>query len=504
MLAALQATGQITVPDRLPDGRRMPPLVTPADWGTLAMDSLQALPTAMGGRDTWWHRHALFLDGPVQVAMDPVLAISSEHRRTQLEGGDLRLDRGHRNIRGVRYAGLIDRRIRFGGTVLEMQRLLVAPETEYVLAAQEYPGMGTGKLRPAEGNLYSLDHSLAEVWFDLRPAPRVRTQIGLGRTGLGPGTRNLLWSGQRAPAPYLLVEVDLGHGWTWRWVQSRQRGRDRLAADGAREGRYHPLGLSLRSLTKTLENGDHSLNISLVTARWTDVLNRGSDRSGAADWGLALAPWTWPNMNDPGTTEAAWYLAGHWGIDLQWRRSRSTWYAQGRATPVGDSRTALWIQEGELERFQGMVGHIRHGARWTCWTEWAPFSATQPALLAPLLPVSPLGLKPWSPWRPTLIQGAEWRVGGFTMAAEAGWLPSTADHPESGVSRKFTVSIPTATSDAVTPAQRTERIRRRPNRWWPPLVPISPFFSVTQIPRSGILWWSAGITAPVIPSGKQY
>ena len=176
---------------------------------------------------------------------------------------------------------------------------LVGPETEWVLAAQGYPGMGPGKLRPAGDGLFGIDHSLAEVWFDLHATDRLRLQWGLGSVGMGPGTRNLLWNADMAPAPYLLIDVDLGKGWHYRWLQSRQRSTERLPADGVREGRYAPLGLGVRSLGKSFSMGESQLNVNWIVAQWTDALHRGNDRSALADWGLALAPWSLPAPETP-------------------------------------------------------------------------------------------------------------------------------------------------------------------------------------------------------------
>ena len=165
--AALPAAGQIIVPDRMPSGDRMPVLTTSADRGTLAYDTVRTLPAEDGGRDTWWHRHALFTDGPVRMAMDPVVEYARQWRRLNGADNDAPTESGFRNIRGVRYRGTLD------GTPTSGQgarnaRVLVGPDTEYVLAAQGYPGMGPGKLRPAGNGLFGIDHSLAEVWFDVK------------------------------------------------------------------------------------------------------------------------------------------------------------------------------------------------------------------------------------------------------------------------------------------------------------------------------------------------
>ncbi|MGB1573522.1 MAG: hypothetical protein ACPG85_04530, partial [Flavobacteriales bacterium] len=146
VLMTWSAAGQIIVPDRLQGGDRMDVLVTPADQGVLAFDSVRTLPAEAGGRDTWWHRHALFSDGAIQLAMDPVVDYARDWRRSGTAAADAEPESGFRNIRGVRYSGSIDGTLGFGGKVLEMQRTLVGPETEWVLAAQGYPGMGPGKL----------------------------------------------------------------------------------------------------------------------------------------------------------------------------------------------------------------------------------------------------------------------------------------------------------------------------------------------------------------------
>ena len=79
-------SAQIAVPDRLPDGRRMTAFTTPAEFGHLPFDSLRTLPPSQGGRDTWWHRHALFSDGALQLALDPIVDISLDRRRLNAGG----------------------------------------------------------------------------------------------------------------------------------------------------------------------------------------------------------------------------------------------------------------------------------------------------------------------------------------------------------------------------------------------------------------------------------
>lgn len=487
----------------------MEALITPADWGTLPYDSLRTLPPEEGGRDTWWHRHALFLDGPVQVTMDPVLDVSRDARRSM--GGEENpmpsTEFGYRNIRGVRYSGNIDQRVRFGGKVLEMQRLLVAPETDYILAAQEYPGMGPGKLRPTENGLFSMDHSLAEVWFDIHPKTWLQIQWGLGATQLGPGTRQLLWNGMRAPAPYLLLKADLGKGWSWQWLQSRQRGLERLSADGAREGRYYPLGLGLRSITKTFYAQDQQLDITFMSAQWTDVLQRGQNRPGLWDWSSTLAPWHVPGSSE---NAASRYLTAHMGLDIQWRRTHSTWYGQLRLNPAGDDRYAQAITDGEMEARQWMVGHIRHGDRWTFWTEWAPRSPSTAASLSTLVPMGPLGIQPWSPWRADLVQGAEIRIAGTTLSAEACRIALDANNnpasemPSTGWTWKCSIGIPSPSADPVSHIHRKKRGKTQPNRWWPPLVPLTPFASIMHCSGAQQTWWSIGIKSPAVLNRKSY
>ena len=482
--AGLSAEAQITVPDRLPDGRRQPVLTTPAERGTLPFDTVRTLPGDHGGHDTWWHRHALFEDGPVRLALDPALEMAREWRhRPGLDGGET-LQAGHRNVRGVRYAGRIDDVLRFGGTVLEMQRLLVGPDAEYVASTGRFPGMGPGKVRPAEGGLHSIDHSLAEVWFDAQPTQRLRVQWGLGATGMGPGVRNLLWHAGRAPAPYLLLEADLGHGWTYRWVQSRQRGLERLPANGAREGRYHPLGLGLRSLTKTWAFSNHSLHLSVVSARWTDALSRGTDRRGWQDWSAALAPWHVPSGDRP------WFIGGHDGVDVQWRRPHSTWYGQFRINPdrLAGLSNALDLQK---PRHQWLVGHVRHGQRWTLWTEWSPTEGSMMSGLDPNLPADLLGIQDASPWRTSWRQGVEVQLGGWRLASELGRLH------DGSWSWKNTFSAPSASADAVSDTRRKWRAQQWPNRWWPSLVPVSPFISSTTLYGTNTQFWSLGISGPL-------
>ena len=498
-------TAQIVVPDRLPNGSRMTAFTTPAEFGALAFDTLRTLPQTLGGRDTWWHRHAVFSDGTIQVALDPVLDISRDYRQRMSEVPS-ESQQGFRNVRGVRYAGKIDGQLRFGGKVLEMQRVLVSPETEAILNAQAYPGMGTGKLRPTEGGLYKLDHSLAEVWFDINIHPNLRLQWGLGATELGPGARNILWNGARAPAPYLLAEVHLGHGWTYRWVQSRQRGQDRLPANGAREGHYQPLGLGIRSLTKSVMSKGQSLDITIMTARWTDVAARSQNGRGATEWMRAMAPWVLPNSRNSATN---WYLTGHQGLDVQWRRRRSTWYGQLRRHPWRDQRYEARPNDWDGAKWQGMIGHVRHGNQWSLWSELAPVHRSVPGELHPGIPGSSLGIDRWSNLTPYFIQGAEWRIMGLTIAAEIG-LPHSegADAdilPEWEPSWKATLTIPAAAAD---PISHEARRHRKPNRLWPPLVPLAPFVSLMKSPGwygdSNEKWWSFGVTTSIFKTRKNH
>lgn len=485
---SLPAAGQIIVPDRLPSGDRMHVLTTSADRGTLAYDTVRTLPAEDGGRDSWWHRHALFTDGPVQVAMDPVVEYTRQWRRLGGADTDAPAESGFRNIRGVRYRGTLDGALHFGGTVLEMQRVLVGPDTEYVLAAQGYPGMGPGKLRPAGNGLFGIDHSLAEVWFDTQALQRVRLQWGLGTVGMGPGARNLLWNPNMAPAPYLLVDVDLGRGWQYRWYQSRQRSTTRLAADGAREGRYAPLGLSVRSLGKTVKTGEQTLDVNWVTATWTDVLERGQTRSAATDWAIALAPWSAPLHRD--TANAA-VLTGHHGMDLQWRRTRSTWYGQARFAP--------WTgpDQGNARRAQWLIGHVRHGERWTVWTEFAPASSSALPAFDPASSGGSLGLRSLSSLQPDWVQGIEWRPAGVTVSAEWGRL-------RDGWSGKMTLSLPPIGIDSAPSTKRLGRKSRWPNRHLPALVPVQPFVEVMTLSSTDALWWGIGLQSPVTNSRKSH
>lgn len=483
-----QTAGQIIVPDRLPNGERMPVLTTSADRGTLLYDTVRTLPADQGGRDSWWHRHALFTDGPVRVAMDPVVEYVRQWRRPNGADNDTPSESGFRNIRGVRYRGTLDGTLQFGGKVLEMQRVLVGPETEYVLAAQGYPGMGPGKLRPTSNGLFGIDHSLAEVWFDTQASKRMRLQWGLGSVGMGPGARNLLWNPDMAPAPYLLVDMDLGQGWQYRWYQSRQRSTERLPADGAREGRYAPLGLSVRSVGKTIKTGEHTLDVHWMTATWTDVLERGQNRSAWTDWALALAPWSSPLHRD--TSNAA-ILTGHHGVDLQWRRTKSTWYGQARFAP-------WWgPHQDNIGESQWLIGHVRHGEQWTLWTE---YTAAQNSTLTSLDPASSggnLGLRHLSNLQPDWVQGIEWRPAGVTVAAEWGRLLDAW-------SWKMTLSLPSISTDSASVTKKMERKKRWPNRHLPALVPCTPYLEVMGLSNSNGLWWGFGLCSHITNSRKSH
>ena len=93
----------------------------------------------------------------------------------------------------------------------------------------------------------------------------------------------------------------------------------------------------------------------------------GTRSSATLDWAAAMALWSWPK----GGGATTWNLAGHDGVDVQWRRPHSTWYGQFRVNPrrVAGPMSALDLQ---TPRRQFMAGHVRHGERWTVWTEWAP------------------------------------------------------------------------------------------------------------------------------------
>ena len=485
------ASCQITVPDRLPNGHRMPVLTTMAESGRLTHDSIRTLPSGDGGRDTWWHRHALFAEGPVQVTMDPVVDYAKQGRQTGASGAPAKRESGFQNIRGVRYSGNIDSTITFGGKVLEIQRVLVGPETEYVLAAQGYPGMGPGKLRPIENGLFGIDHSLAEVWFDAKASNRIRLQCGLGSVGMGPGTRNLLWNADMAPAPYLLVDIDLGRGWHYRWHQSRQRSTERLPADGAREGRYAPLGMAVRSIGKSIEIGENQWDVNWVVTRWTDVLERGEHRPGVADWGLALAPWSVPLPSD---TAQPLFLAGHHGMDMQWRRPKSTWYSQIRFSPWFDDRYAELIASGTINRTQILFGHVRHGAHWTVWTEFAPTKNAVPPSLDPASSGGSLGIRSLSSLQPDWVQGIEWRPAVITLSMEVGRL-------QEDWSWKTTLFVPSIIADA---GAENRRRSQWPTRVLPPLIPLSPFISMCRLMAQGDMWWSVGISSTVTNSRKNY
>jgi len=481
-------TGQIIVPDRLPSGQRGTVLTTSADRGTLAYDTVRTLPAEDGGRDSWWHRHALFTDGPVQVAMDPVVEYARQWRRLSGADNDAPAESGFRNIRGVRYRGTVDGTLHFGGKVLEMQRVLVGPDAEYVLAAQGYPGMGPGKLRPTSNGLFGIDHSLAEVWFDTPASERIQLQWGLGTVGMGPGTRNLLWNPDMAPAPYLLVDVNLGRGWQYRWYQSRQRSTTRLPAEGAREGRYAPLGLSVRSLGKTLTTGEHTLHVNWMTATWTDVLQRGQTRSAATDWAIALAPWSSPLHRD--TTNTA-VLTGHHGIDLQWRRTRSTWYGQVRFAP--------WLghNPAQVDPVQWLIGHVRHGEQWTVWTEFTPAKSSALPQLDPASSGGSLGLRSLSGLQPDWVQGIEWRPAGVTVAAEWGRLRDAS-------SWKLTLSLPPISADSAPLTKKVDRKSRWPNRLFPALVPCTPFVTVMKLYNGEGRWLGFGLRSHLINSRKSH
>lgn len=158
--------------------------------------------------------------------------------------------------------------------------------------------------------------------------------------------------------------------------------------------------------------------------------------------------------------------------------------------------------DGDGAAWQGMIGHVRHGESWSFWTELAPVNRSVPQGLHPGIPGSSLGIDRWSSLTPYCVQGVEWRMGGVTLAAEVG-LPqaegnSRAVLPELSPSWKGTLSFPSAAAD---PGSNGVRRQNLPSRWWPPLVPWSPFVSYMQSPgwygETAGSWWSFGVTAPI-------
>ena len=152
-------------------------------------------------------------------------------------------------------------------------------------------------------------------------------------------------------------------------------------------------------------------------------------------------------------------------------------------------RTLPWLPSAHT-----MVGHVRHGERWTVWTEYAPTSA-----LAPSSSIPPPAEAAWAPsmssLQPDWVQGLEWRPGGVTVAAEVGRLSE-------GASWKTTVSIPSITACRCPDGQSTRKARW-PNRWLP-ARPLVSFVSVMGVSGTENLWWSAGISSPVMNSRKTH
>ena len=323
------AQAQIIVPDRLPQRAACPCLTTSAERGTLPYDTVRTLPTEDGGRDTWWHRHALFTDGRVRMAMDPVVEYAPPMAQAQRG----RQRRTHR-VPGSATSAVsvtparIDSTVRFGGKVLEMQRVLVGPDTEYVLAAGRYPGMGPGKLRPAGNGLSQIDHSLAEVWFDVK--------AGEAHAGCNGDWVRSAWDREHAtcfgmpdmaPAPYLFLEVDLGSRMDLPVDQSRQRsiGTAPCRRCPRRDGMHRSDWASAVWARRGLN--EHTLHVNWVSPpRWTDAQQRGQ---AGLQHPIGPSPWHRgvPLHRD---TANAWFSTGHHGVDLQWRRPRSTWYGQAR------------------------------------------------------------------------------------------------------------------------------------------------------------------------------
>ena len=232
-----------------------------------------------------------------------------------------------------------------------------------------------------------------------------------------------------------------------------------------------------------------------MVARWTRVLDRGDNRARLSDWGSALAPWTWPNL---GEVSNPWYAAGHQGIDIQWRAQRSTWYGQMRIAPLNDLRYSPLIKAGEVPSSQMLFGHVRHGKRLTVWTEWAPTTASSSSSLDPDMPMDGLGVESWSPFRPSWIQGMEWRPLNWNIAIELGMTK------EKDFSWKARISRPAAVLTKSKKGSKKRDSSGRHTKWLPALAPISPFVSFTQMPQDLRLYWSFGVTSPLIKARKTH
>ena len=137
-------------------------------------------------------------------------------------------------------------------------------------------------------------------------------------------------------------------------------------------------------------------------------------------------------------------LTGHHGVDLQWRRTRSTWYGQARFAP--------WTgpdQENASES-QWLIGHVRHGEGWTVWTEFTPANSSALPEFDPASPGGGLGVRYLSSLQPDWVQGIEWRPAGVTVSAELGRL-------RDAWSGKMTLSLPPMGIDSALSAKRLGR-----------------------------------------------
>ncbi len=360
--------------------------------GFIGPATLQTRPSdTISTADAPWV-HLLYLEGNVRLAVDPVLDI-----RTGKGTGTGGSHTGFTNVRGGRWAGRIDDRIDFGGTLLEMQRVPLGPAQDWLALHGGFPGMGTGKLSTTEAGQTHVDHSLSSAWFKFAPAERFNIEWGIGAHRIGPAIYNAVLSDEVAPAPYLKLDWQIAPRWKLHYLQRRLQSNERLEADGVREGRYTPMGLAVRAISYTSRDASSASNatITAMTGRLFNILGRSTEET-VADLGF------WPHPSDQRSD--SWQ-----GISAQ-------------------------INWAELPTFYAQVARSRQHHRWVIgaaynheqWQFWVEANGGEGHLAHnSQLPAPPQGAAPALWWNATdsiftrgQVAGAAWNNGRWTATVE--------------------------------------------------------------------------------------
>ena len=353
--------------------------IGPADLQTLSTDTI-------GG--PWMH--LLYLKsftepadrpgaGSLQLAVDPIL--------------DIRAGTGFDNVRGARWAGRIDDRIDFGGTLLEMQRQPAGPPADWTALHGGYPGMGRGKISTDQDGLLNIDHSQSSAWFKFDASKRVEIQWGLGSQRIGPAIYNALLSDEVAPAPYLQLAWDLTPRWTLHYLQRRLQGLERLPADGVREGRYAPMGLAVRAISYAYapQTGP-ALSVTAMTGRlfktqerstaeciadlgfWPQLADKRSDHwngiNAQVSWtsGLAMYGQVAHSPQHHRLVFGTAYSNEHWNLWVEGNSGKGA-IAQTVEPPMGAGPARWWNASDSLFTRSQIAGIAWHQGRWSASAE---------------------------------------------------------------------------------------------------------------------------------------